>query len=50
MGYYENYSRLRAYGATAGIAAVHSIRENRAVGEIDYSALKAELEKENVTF
>lgn len=37
-------------GQTAGIAAVHSIRENRAVGEIDYSALKAELEKENVTF
>lgn len=37
-------------GQTAGIAAVHSIRENCAVGDVDYTALKEELEKENVTF
>jgi hypothetical protein len=37
-------------GQTAGIAAVHSIKENCSVGGIDYLSLRAELEKEEVAF
>ena len=37
-------------GQTAGIAAAHSIDEGVAVGDIDYAALRAELEQEGVTF